>query len=126
MDTSAQAIQFEKRRSKRIVAVGSNEDVVIFHVGDEQHLATILDLSDEGICVSLVEPGALIEPDDTLRISLYHNHEIKDIEVRVCRKAGQVIGLEFLRLSDQAEEHVRAKIIGLAVKWMRKRSSFQL
>ncbi len=109
----------EKRRSERIVPIGSNEDVVVLHVGHEQHLAKILDLSDGGTCVYLVEPGAPIEPDDTFRMSLYHNQKIEDIEVKACRKAGQVIGLEFQGLSDTAEEHVRAKIIRLEVEWMR-------
>ena len=119
MDTTVMANDAEKRRSERIVPIGSNEDVVVLHVGDEQHLAKILDLSDGGTCVYLVEPGAPVEQDDTMRMSLYHNQKIEDIEVKVSRKNGQVIGLEFQDLSGKAEEHVRAKIIRLEVEWMR-------
>ncbi len=119
MDTSVMAIPDEKRRSERIVPIGSNEDVVVLHVGDKQHLAKILDLSDGGACVYLVEPGVGIEQDDSFRMSLYHKQKIEDIEVTACRKTGQVIGLEFQGLSDTAEEHVRAKIIRLEVEWMR-------
>lgn len=119
MDTTVMANPGEKRRSERVVPIGSNEDVVVLHIGNEQHLAKILDLSDGGICVYMVEPGARIEQDDTLAMSIYHNQKIEDIEVKVCRKAGQVIGLEFQDLSDAAEEHVSAKIIRLEVEWMR-------
>jgi hypothetical protein len=119
MDTSVMTNSDEKRRSERIVPIGSNEDVVVLHVGDEQHLAKILDLSDGGTCVYMVEPDAPIEQDDVLRMSLYHNQKIEDIEVKASRKAGQAIGLEFQGLSDRAEEHVRAKIIRLEVEWMR-------
>ena len=41
-----------------------------------------------------------------------------------CRKNGQVIGLEFVNLSPQAQEHVRAKIIRLEVEWMRMKPNF--
>ncbi len=119
MDASVDTNADEKRRSERIVPIGSNEDVVILHVGEEQHLAKILDLGDGGTCVYTIEPGVPIALNDTLRMSLYHNQIIEDIDVKACRKAGQVIGLEFQRLSDAAAEHVRAKIIRLEVEWMR-------
>ena len=119
MDTTVMANPGEKRRSDRVVPIGSNEDVVVLHIGNEQHLAKILDLSDGGMCVYMVEPGAPIELDDTFRMSLYHNQKIEEIHVKTCRKAGQVIGLEFQDLSDAAEEHVSAKIIRLEVEWMR-------
>ena len=119
MDTTVMVNAAEKRRSDRIVPIGSNEDVVVLHAADEQLLAKILDLSDGGTCVYLVEPGASIEHHDTIRMSLYHNQKIEDIDVKVSRKNGQVIGLEFQNLSDQAEAHVRAKIIRLEVEWMR-------
>ena len=111
----------EKRRSARIFPIGGNEDVVILNIGDTQRLAKILDISDGGVCVELVEPGATIELDDSFRMSLYHNQQITDIEVKVCRKTGAEIGLEFKGLSDQAEEQVRAKAIRLAVEWVRKK-----
>ena len=119
MDTTVMAKPDDKRRSERIVPIGSNEDVVLLHIGEEQHLAKILDLSDGGTCVYMVEAGVPIESDDTLRMSLYHNQKIQDIDVKVCRKSGQVIGLEFHDLSPEAKEHVRAKIIRLEVEWMR-------
>ena len=109
----------EKRRSERIVPIGSNEDVVMLHISGDQHLAKILDLSDGGTCVYMVEPNAPVELDGAYRVSLYHKGKIQDIDVKVSRKNGQVIGLEFVDLSAAAAEHVSAKIIWLEVEWMR-------
>lgn len=114
----------EKRSSARIVPIGSNEDVVVLHLDDDQHLAKILDLSDGGVSVYMVEPGAPFSQDDTCRMSLYHQGKIQDIDVKVSRKNGQVIGLEFVNLSPAAQEHVRAKIIRLEVEWMRMKPHF--
>ena len=109
----------EKRRPSRIVAIGSAPDVVVIHVGDEQHLVKILDLSDGGTCVYLVESNLPLNVDDTSTISLYHDGKIEDIRVRVCRKHGQVVGLEFVNISPEAQRQVRSKIIRLEVEWMR-------
>ena len=117
----------EKRSSARIVSIGSNEDVVVLHLDDDQHLAKILDLSDGGVSVYsvyMVEPGAPISQYDRCRMSLYHQEKIHDIDVKVSRKNGQVIGLEFVNLSPAAQEHVRAKIIRLEVEWMRMKPNF--
>ena len=109
----------EKRSSTRIVPIGSNEDIVILHIDGDQHLAKILDLSDTGVSVYVVEPDAPLKTDDTFRMALYHKEKIEDIDVKVCRKTGHLVGLEFLNLSRAAAEHVRAKIIRLEVEWMR-------
>jgi hypothetical protein len=58
----------EKRKSSRIVPIGSNEDIVILGIGGDQHLAKILDLSDGGVCVYMVAPDAPIKTEDTLSI----------------------------------------------------------
>ena len=108
----------EKRRSARIVPIGSNEDVVVLRIGGEQHLAKILDLSDGGICVYTVGPDAPLDVGDSFKMSLYHQGKIEDIAVKVSRKNGQVAGLEFVSLSPEAREHIDAKIIRLEVEWM--------
>ena len=76
----------EKRSSTRIVPIGSNEDIVILHIDGDQHLAKILDLSDTGVSVYVVEPDAPLKTDDTFRMALYHKEKIEDIDVKVCRK----------------------------------------
>jgi hypothetical protein len=113
----------EKRRSSRIVPIGSNEDVVIIHLPNERHLAKILDLSDGGVCVYLVEPEAKIQTGDRFPLSVYHKEQVKDIEVQVCRRSGQVVGLEFCDLEDTATQLIRAKIIRLEVEMMRVRDT---
>ena len=101
----------EKRQSVRIVPIGSNEDVVVLHVGEEQHLAKILDLSDGGTCVYTVEPGFPLDVGETCRMSLYHDKNIQDLDVRVSPKNGQVVGLEFqspsaeVRGSRECQDH---------------------
>ena len=124
MGTDTLTAMNEKRRSARIVPIGSNEDVVVLHLDEEQHLAKILDLSDGGTCVYTVEPGFPLDIGETCRLSLYHNKNIQDLDVRVCRKNGQVVGLEFQSLSAEAREHVSAKIIRLEVEWMRMKPNF--
>ena len=124
MGTDTLTAMNEKRRSARIVTIGSNEDVVVLHLDEEQHLAKILDLSDGGTCVYTVEPGFPLDIGETCRISLYHNKNIQDLDVRVCRKSGQVVGLEFQSPSAEAQEHVSAKIIRLEVEWMRMKPNF--
>ncbi len=119
MGTDTLAAMDEKRRSARIVPIGPNEDVVVLHVAGEQHLAKILDLSDGGTCVYTVEPGFPLDVGETCGMSLYHNRSVLDLDVRVCRKNGQVVGLEFHTLSAEAREHLSAKIIRLEVEWMR-------
>jgi len=109
----------EKRSSSRIVPIGSNEDIVILHIDGDQHLAKILDLSDGGVCVYLVEPDAPVQTEDTVLMSLYHQEKVEEIDVKVCRKTGQLVGLEFLKLSREASEHIRSKIIRLEVEWIR-------
>ena len=61
----------EKRRSARIVPIGSNEDVVVLKIGCEQHLAKILDLSDGGTCVYTVGPDAPLDVGDSFKMALY-------------------------------------------------------
>ncbi len=109
----------DKRRSARIVPIGSNEDVVVLRIGDEQHLAKILDLSDGGTCVYTVESGVPLDVGDTFDVSLYHEGKIEDIDVKVSRVNGQVAGLEFIAPSPEAIQHIQAKIIRLEVEWMR-------
>ena len=109
----------DKRRSARIVPIGSSEDVVVLRIGDEQYLAKILDLSDGGTCVYTVESGVPLGVGDTFEVSLYHNGTIENIDVRVSRVNGQVTGLEFISPSPEAIQHIQAKIIRLEVEWMR-------
>ena len=114
MDTSVAGAPGEQRRSERMVPLGSHEDIVVLHVGGQQHVAKILDLSDGGTFVHVVEPcRAPVEPDRTLEMSLYHNHAIEIVEVKVCRMIWPAVGLEFQGLSDQADAHVQAKVLRL-------------
>ena len=119
MGTDTLTAMDEKSRSARIVPIGANEDVVVLHVGEEQHLAKILDLSNGGPCVYTIEPGFPLDVGETCGMSLYHNKNILDLDVRVSRKVGQVVWLEFQSPSAEAREQVSAKIIRLEVEWMR-------
>jgi len=121
MDTSEVEALAEQRRSERMIPSGSHEDVVVLHVDDQQHVAKILDLSDSGTFVHVVEPGAApVEPDRTLGMSLYHNHAIEIVEVKVRRTIWPAVGLEFQGLSDQAEAHVQAKVLRLEAQSVEK------
>ena len=110
----------DKRRSARIVPIGSNEDVVVLRINDEQHLAKILDLSDGGTCVYTVESGVPLDVGDTFDdVALSRTGKSKNIDVKVSRVNGQVAGLEFISPSPEAIQHIQAKIIRLEVEWMR-------
>jgi c-di-GMP-binding flagellar brake protein YcgR len=112
-------IPAEKRRSPRIVPIGSNEDVVVMQINGEQYLAKILDLSDGGTCVYAIEPDVPLDVGDTFRVAFYHKGHVEEIDVTVSRKNGQVAGLEFDSASAEAKSHIQAKIIRLEVEWMR-------
>lgn len=107
----------EKRRSERVIPFVSDEEVVVV---DGQVLAKMMDLSEVGTLVYLIEendlPGAT---GSSCVLSIYHQGNVVEAPASIARKIGRLIAFNFANLSPDSLREIQSKLIRMEIEWMR-------
>lgn len=107
----------DKRRSDRTIPFVSEEEVAVVHQdGRSNVLAKIMDLSEVGTLIYLLDEGELAGP---VALSIYHQGKVFEISARVIRKNGRLVALDFVNPSPDATREIQSKLIRMEVEWMR-------
>jgi hypothetical protein len=107
----------DKRRSDRSIPYVSDEEVVVVHYdGQANVLAKIMDLSDTGALIYLLDEG---EPVGPIVLSIYHQGKVFEMSGNVIRKNGRLVALDFVNPTPEASREIQSKLIRMEVEWMR-------
>jgi hypothetical protein len=113
----------EKRRSERVIPVVNDEEVVLIHVGQQQALGKMLDLSEGGTLVYLfrVDDDVSVDVGQTFDLTLYHRDNIFHVPARIARRSGsgRLLGIEFVSPDEEALRLIGEKLIRMEVEWLR-------
>ena len=93
--------------------------MVILHGRDHGYLARILDLSDAGTCIYLMDPEVPVGAvGEITLLSLVHEGQAFEVVVRVVRKSGRLLGIEFLDPPAEVKSCLQAKLVRMEGSWM--------
>jgi hypothetical protein len=111
----------EQRRSDRAIPFISDEETVLIVLDVRRPLISkMLDLSEGGTLVYLVEgPDAGFGENPVCRLMLYHQGEVFAVDSKVARLSGKLIGFEFIDPPLAVVNRIQAKLIQMEVAWMR-------
>ena len=111
----------EQRRSERAIPCISDEETVLIVVGLRRPvISTMLDLSEGGTLVYLVErPEGGLGANLVCRLMLCHQGEVFAVDSKVARRSGKLIGFEFINPPLTVVNRIQAKLIQMEVAWMR-------
>jgi hypothetical protein len=117
METPGKA---EKRRSGRVIPVVSEEEVVLVDLGTRPaYLAKLLDFSEGGTLVYLLEADLDAAVGAACFLMLYHQGRVCKIPAKVVRKFGRLIGFDFGELSPDLLRDIQGKLLRIEVEWLR-------
>ena len=104
----------ERRTASRVAPLTSDDETVMLHVGDYDAPAKLVDLSETGMLVYLVEwlIGYHCESSvgDTCHLSMYNEGAVFQSRGKVVRRMGNLIGLEFVDLTPETAGKIQAKL----------------
>lgn len=111
----------EKRRSERAIPFVSDEEVVIIQGnGANGLIAKMMDLSEVGTLVYLIEeadlPGAV---GSAHVLSVYHQGNVFEVRATIARKTGRLIAFNFVNPGPEALHEIQSKLIHMEIEWMR-------
>src|ERR1051326_5685240 len=107
----------DKRRSSRVIAFVSDEEVIVIHQeGRKNLLAKMMDLSEVGTLAYLIEDS---EVSAAVEASIYHKGKVFRTPCNVIRKNGHLVAFEFVNPSAEALHEIQSKLIHMEVEWMR-------
>ena|SRR5579884_2865506 len=107
----------EKRRSERAIPFVSDEEVVVVHqAGGPNVLAKLLDLSEHGTLLYLLEDA---NPSGSVALSIYHQGNVFQVRASAIRVNNRLAAFEFTNLSAAELREIQAKLIRMEVEWMR-------
>ena len=113
--------QEDERRSERAIPFISDEETVLI-VFDRLRplISKMLDLSEGGTLVYLIEgPEDGLGANTVFRLMLYHQGEVFAVDSKVARGSGKLVGFEFINPPLAVVNRIQAKLIQMEVAWMR-------
>ena len=116
-DVSDRTPKFENRRSERTTPLVSEEEAVVIYSGNRgAALAKLMDLSDTGVLVYLLDGD--IEPSTEPNLSLFHKGKIFKIRSKLIRREHRLVGFEFVYTST-TQNQIRTKLLHMERDWVR-------
>jgi len=107
----------DKRRSERVIPFVSDEEVVVVHQENTKSvLAKMMDLSESGTLVYLLEDT---DASPSVALSIYHQGKVFRVPAAVVRKNGRLAAFEFVDPSAEVMREIQSKLIHMEVEWMR-------
>jgi hypothetical protein len=107
----------DKRRSERVIPFVSDEEVVVVHQDGRQNtLAKMMDLSEVGTLVYLLDDT---DVSGSVELSVYHRGKISQIPANAIRRNGRLVAFEFANPSVDSLREIQSKLIHMEVEWMR-------
>lgn len=107
----------DKRRSDRVIPFVSDEEVIVIHQeGRDNVLAKMMDLSEGGTLVYLLDDTDL---SGAAELSVYHKGKVFNVPAKVIRKNGRLTGFEFANAPAESLREIQSKLIHMEVEWMR-------
>jgi hypothetical protein len=98
----------------------SDEEMVVIEMGEQRHLAKMMDLSDNGTLVYLLaDVEEAIFPGTLCRLSIYHSGKIFIVSAAVIRTNGRLVAFRFQRNDYGTSATLQAKLIRMEVEWTR-------
>ena len=95
----------------------SEEEAVLIHSGNRgAALAKLVDLSDTGVLVYLLDGD--IEPAAEPNLSLFHKGKIFQIRSKLVRREHRLVGFQFV-FTSTAQNQIRTKLIHMERDWIR-------
>ena|SRR3989442_15946567 len=107
----------DKRRSERVIPYVSDEEVIVIHQDHGKNLlAKMMDLSEVGTLVYLLEEA---EVSDATELSFYHQGKVFQVPAVVVRKNGRLVAFDFGSRSTDVVREIQSKLLRMEVEWMR-------
>ena len=107
----------DKRRSERVIPFVSDEEVIVIHQeGRKNVLAKMMDLSEVGTLVYLLEDTDL---SGSAELSFYDQGKVFRVPASSIRKNGRLIAFEFVNPPIDVVREIQSKLIRMEVEWMR-------
>jgi hypothetical protein len=104
----------ERRAASRVAPLTSDDETVMVHAGEQDTPAKLIDLSESGTLVYLVEwlIGYPCESSvgDTCDLSMYNEGAVFQSRGKVVRRMGNLLGLEFVDLTTETAGKIQAKL----------------
>ena len=111
----------EKRRSERVIPFVSEEEVVVIRPdGGTNVLGKLMDLSEVGALIYLLDDADLpCVAGSPCLLSMYHEGKVFELPTTLARKNGRLLAFEFTNTPAEVLRDVHAKLIRMEVEWMR-------
>jgi hypothetical protein len=107
----------DKRRSDRVIPFVSDEEVIVIHLeGSKNVLAKMMDLSEVGTLVYLLDEA---DVSGSAELSVYHQGKVCRVPATIIRKNGRLVAFEFASPSVESIREIQSKLIRMEVEWMR-------
>ena len=107
----------DKRRSDRVIPFVSDEEVVVVQQeGRKNVLAKMMDLSEGGTLVYLLDET---DVSGSIDLSIFHQGKVFQVPATVIRKNGRLAAFEFANPSVESLREIQSKLIRMEVEWMR-------
>jgi c-di-GMP-binding flagellar brake protein YcgR len=111
----------EKRRSERVVPFVSDEEVVVIHKdGGPSMLAKLMDLSQAGTLVYLLEEKELQgATGSSFALSIYHEGNVFNVPTTIVSNSNRLVAFQFVNPPPEAMRNIQSKLIRMEIEWMR-------
>ena len=107
----------DKRRSERVIPFVSDEEVIVIHRERQKNiLAKMMDLSEVGTLVYVLEDADI---SGSAELSVYHQGKVFKVPADAVRKNGRLVAFEFAKPSVESIREIQSKLIRMEVEWMR-------
>jgi hypothetical protein len=108
-DLLGRTFRSKNRCSERTMPLVSEDEAVVVHSGSGgAALAKLMDLSDTGLLVYLLEGD--VEPSAETKLSLFHKGKIFKIRSKLVRRYHRLAGFQFVCTST-IEDQIRTKLL---------------
>ena len=99
----------------------SDEEMVVIEIGASRKLAKLMDLSETGTLVYLLDESILtIDQDCTL--SLYNLGRVFSLTAKTARQTGRLAAFRFTPFDSDPSGNLQSKLIRMEVEWTRLQS----
>ena len=110
-----------KRQSERVIPFVSDEEVVVIRAeGIAPLLAKMMDLSETGTLVYVLNDGEVsLEAGSLNNLAVYHQGKVFEVPATIARKNGRMIAFHFVDPSADVLRDLQGKLIRMEIEWMR-------
>lgn len=99
----------------------SDEEMVVIEMGEVRKLAKLMDLSESGTLVYLLDESNLAA-DAECMLLLYNQGDVFSVTAKMLRQKGRLAAFRFTPVGSTPSTSLQSKLIRMEVEWNRLQS----